>query len=143
MTDDKRFTQDAISKLEPIEPSARLRRMVAQIPIEHPHKERVFWPFGSLWVPSFSLAAVAALGLYVGQLQTTPGAGTSKSAAVATVTRTDEEVAPSTLDENGPTTTGDDDLDTLLVLATAADFEPSDWDLSQQSTREESEQAYQ
>lgn len=142
MKDDKQFTQDALSRLTPVEPSAELRRMVAEIPIKHPREVRSLWPFANLWMPSLSIAAVAALGLFVGRtLSEEPmvdsWAQSSDLAEVVTDgdsaidrsnrSATSVAIAESSLDENE----SDAELDELLVLATAGDFVVDDWDLSE------------
>ena len=146
MNDDERFSQDAIDRLTPIEPSAKLRRMVAQIPIEHPRRERNFWPFGNAWVNGLSLAAAALLGLWVGSTQMQRNAGTpfvaetnvSKDAGAPTSATTEL----STWNSASEVEASDEELDDLLLLATAAYFEPSDWDLSGEPSEETSEEVY-
>lgn len=140
MTDDERFSQDAIDRLTPIEPSAHLRRMVAQIPIEpqipieHDRSIRSWWPFENAWLPSFAMAAVAVLGLFLGRSWETsqPSTATYSVAEVSTAhgTRPSDIETPITSLE----TEGDEglnsELEDLLLLATAGEFSADDWDLS-------------
>ncbi len=136
MTDDERFTQDAISRLTPIEPSANLRRMVAQIPIEHARSAQSWWPFSGIWLPSLSMAAVAVLGLFLGRSweATQPGGDPSAGAQVEIDVHDADDsgsraVAIVALDEEQGEPL-DAELEDLLLLATAGDFSAEDWDLS-------------
>jgi len=144
MTDDERFSQAAISRLTPVAPSANLRRLVAQIPIEHPHGVRSFWPFGNLWVPGFALAAAALLGLFVGsdwdslmdaEGSTTSSSHVSEDGAVAKEAASTDRVDSEVIE--------DEDLDDLIMMATAAHFSPDDWDLVMTSAHNDlSEEPY-
>lgn len=139
MKDDERFTQDALRRLTPVEPSARLLRMVAQIPIEHPRNVRSLWPFSSLLIPSLSMAAVAFLGIFVGRalsIEENFSATTHARAPAHKPAGNDadsNQKTPSTAGETEATGLAeqDDELDELLILATAGDFAADDWDLSQ------------
>lgn len=149
MIDDERFSQDAIDDLPRVEPSARLQRLVAQIPIEHPRTARSFWPFGSVWVPGLSLAAAALLGVHVGKGWSELRQTYAPLDSVATAT-SDETADVVTGEEkrshaNSPSGDGiwdeaavsDAALDDLLLLASAAEFEPSAWDLSPPTSSDE------
>lgn len=140
MKDDEQFTQTALSRLTPVEPSAHLRRLVAEIPLAHPRNVRSLWPFESRFLPSLSMAAVALLGLFVGRGLPSgasfPSAATqTKAPAQEVVSASDDSIqeSPSTDLEAGALSIEDDDeeLDELLILATAGDFAADDWDLSQ------------
>lgn len=138
MMDDERFTQDAVNRLTPIEPSSQLRRMVAQLPITHPQRARSVWPFLNLWQPTLSMAAVALLGLFVGRELAGPDntqASVSSAMSAAGSVRSDVEHDNRELSEEPKAPDVDldkeADLDELLVLATAGDFTADDWDLSQ------------
>jgi len=122
MNDDERFSHEALSRLSPVEPSADLRRMVAQIPLRHPREARSFWPFGSLWAPSFALAAAALLGLFVGS----QSAGAPTTGSTASLSSDETSIA---LD--------DEDLDDLIMMATSAHFSPDEWDLFMTSAHNE------
>jgi hypothetical protein len=125
MTDDERFSHEAISRMTPVEPSAQLRRLVAQIPLQHPREERSFWPFGNLWAPSFALAAAGLLGLFVGSWDTWTNAPMTSLASDESNSVSDEITNPALEDEN---------LDDLIMMATSAHFRPDEWDLFTTST---------
>lgn len=150
MKDDERFTQAALDRLTPIEPSAHLRRMVAQIPLEHPRNVHSLWPFESRFLPSLSMAAVALFGLFVGRglasVVSFPSAATQAIAPAQEVMRGSDDSfqeSPSTDWEAGALGMLDDDadeLDELLILATAGDFSADDWDLSQNPRADETDE---
>lgn len=144
MKDDEQFTQDALSHLARVEPSAELRRLVAEIPLRHPRETRSYWPFANLWMPSLAMAAVAVLGLFVGRGLSGPGdvvsatedlrsaqVGTSKSGPEELGEATPGEANDSTGALESSTSENETELDELLVLATAGDFTVDDWDLSE------------
>ena len=60
------FLDAAFRDLPAVEPSAALRRQVAQIPVEHPRGLRSFWPFPSIWQPILGWSLAAVLGLSAG-----------------------------------------------------------------------------
>lgn len=119
MIDDERFTQDSIDGLPPIEPSAQIRRMVAELPLKHPQTVRSLWPFANVWMPTLSMAAVALLGLFVGQGLS--GVDHSQTS----LTNNSDEVLALDID-----VAKEAEIDELLILATAGDFAADDWDLS-------------
>ncbi len=151
MIDDERFSQAAIERLTPVEPSAQLRRLVAQIPIEHPRTEKSWWPFSSVFFPSLSMAAVALFGLFLGHTWE-PGAIEGAPSTVARVDRASDadgsssatDVAALTDETARDPLAGETDemLEDLLILATAADFEPDDWDLSRERESEPTEETF-
>lgn len=60
------FLDAVFRDLPPVEPSASLRRQVAQIPVAHPRGLRSFWPFPSIWQPVLGWSLAAVLGLSAG-----------------------------------------------------------------------------
>lgn len=130
MRDDEQFTQDALSRLTPIEPSAELRRMVAELPIQHPRSRHSRWSLPNVWMPTLSLAAVALLGIFVGRglsnMESSEATATLAKSEPGRVSN-DSNQANGDLDEEQSET----ELEELLILATAGDFSPDDWDLSQ------------
>lgn len=135
MKDDKQFTEDALSHLSRIEPSAELRRLVAEIPLRHPRASRSFWPFANLWLPTLSMAAVALLGLFVGRGLPGPEHVVSSTEYLSSDGADFNEIAftserGSSEGLEGELTESDAELDELLILATAGNFAADDWDLS-------------
>ncbi len=57
-----------LNTLNDPQPSARLQRAIAEIPLRHPHVEGSanLWPFGSLWKGVVAGVFVCALGVIAG-----------------------------------------------------------------------------
>lgn len=69
MTDPQRDPLDSwLDSAQSVEPSAQLRRVVAEIPLRHPRAERLhaLWPFGSLWKALSLALVVCTLGAVAG-----------------------------------------------------------------------------
>lgn len=63
---DEDFAALVLRQLSPVEPSATLRRQVAELPLRNPRGVRAWWPFERVFQPVMGLLAAAALGLFVG-----------------------------------------------------------------------------
>lgn len=66
--------EEWLSALPKEQPSASLRRAVAEIPLRHPQSGGALlpWPLRSLWQGLLSAALVASLGIAVGLLTAEP-----------------------------------------------------------------------
>ena len=64
--EDTEFVTAAFSALDDVEPSAGLRRRVAEIPIVHPRVVSPTWPLGRLWQSVLAFAALGVLGTLTG-----------------------------------------------------------------------------
>jgi hypothetical protein len=123
--DDNAFTDALFQQLPEVEPSARLTRQVAQIPLAHPRSNVVFWPFRSVWQPSLALVAAACVGFFAGQSIQELRAANAPEVASLEEGHFDEFGAGDGL-ASTTTTEADEEIEGLLLLATA-DFETSDW----------------
>lgn len=75
------------------EPSADLRRALAEIPVRHAHQVgwRALWPFGSLWQPAMAGAAALCMGIWFGATGEVSPSGTGQVAQVSDAWTEDEE----------------------------------------------------
>lgn len=129
---DHAYVDDLFAQLRPVEPSPELKRNVAQIPIEHPRAEVIRWPFGNVWTPSLALVAAAAVGFFFGQsfmnlraenaLEVAHLDGASESGLEA------ETTGIVTANNEAEVQAVESDLESLLLLATAGDFQATSWD---------------
>jgi hypothetical protein len=136
--DDKAYTDQLFARLSSIEPSAKLSRTVAQIPIEYPRSVLSFLPFKSAWQPVFALAAAAAVGFFSGQSFLDLRAENAP-AQLAALDEAADELVPSpeetgAADELAEADAIDEELEGLLLLASAGDFESDDWGDSLESS---------
>jgi hypothetical protein len=123
--DDKAYTDQLFARLSSIEPSAKLSRTVAQIPIEYPRSVLSFLPFKSAWQPVFALAAAAAVGFFAGQSVLNLRTENAPAQLAALDEAADEVANADAIDE---------ELEGLLLLASAGDFESDDWGDSLESS---------
>jgi|GEM_PF-2339351 len=131
---DAEFTDALFQGMPEVEPSATLRRRLAQIPIENPRESFSFWPFGKLWQPAFGLAALSLLGVLTGEA-TGPLGSYSSEASIAQPTL---GITPPSTNANEPTVLAeadfeeevdsDEDLDALFQSALFLDFDENEDD---------------
>lgn len=144
--DDKAYTDRLFTRLSSVEPSAKLSREVARIPIEHSRSVLSFLPFKSVWQPVFALAAAAAVGFFVGQSfidlraenapQTLAAGDESPEEAVE---GSGDMLAAGALKRDPEGDAIDAELEGLLLLASAGDFETDDWGASLEKSASDTE----
>lgn len=125
---DEEFARAAFSGLDPVEPSANLRRNVAQIPITHERTAFAF-PLKSLWANLLALGAAGALGILSGVLSLPDSAvggdvvaSTSTSAEPVRLEQALEQPAQSDMEADT------DPLEGMLALALSTEWEGEDGD---------------
>lgn len=136
---DMEFVHRAFSTLAQPEPSAELKRRVAQIPLTHPQQSyRWWWPFQSRWQPATVMVAAAALGVVVG-LATVGATADSRSARASDrsgrgippnpteqaklVERAPDQEVQKQGPDNATPHAADAELEGLLALAATGDWE--------------------
>jgi hypothetical protein len=153
--DDQAYVDSLFAELPRMEPSAELRRLVAAIPEKNQRPARVVWPFRSVWQPTFALAAAACIGFFSGQtiqqlrVENAPAELASTSDELTSSEDSFENGAAldpslsgtgsSLSSANGASSEADSELEGLLILATATDFEASDFADTFQETQASSE----
>lgn len=147
--DDQAYVDSLFADLPRMEPSAELRRLVASIPEKNQRPARVVWPFRSVWQPALALAAAACIGFFSGQsikqlrAENAPAETASVDEGLVSPEDTQDsataDASASNVNEADASSEADSELEGLLVLATATDFEASDFTDTFQETQPSSE----